>query len=1404
MPKGLIHTKRDEHLWSKAKSIALKQYYKVIEGSDKFYAIVMGIYKKMKGGILGKSRVKFFIKGRKLHYRTEFQDLPVSIENRKGSIRRGKDRKGEWETKMTAPYGYLRRTIGADSDQIDCFLGKEKDSRFAYVIHIKDPKTGKYDEDKVFLGYKTFKDAMKVFKQNYDDWKKYYQGCDIIEMEKFKKKIEKVKGRKLTKSLKGAMKPEHKYIRREGASGSYKYIYREKGKSDINTFKTNNFKSVDDFKNRGEFIDYCKSQLKKVPHPHVSGSFTYRPFIVGYGCDGSTDANIHYVAQKMCRILGLDYAKIYDKAYKNNVSFKDEKAGDWLRADWENWKDEALKNKKVKDTTIIPKNATIQNVLEDLYDINNRSLVAELENIFYEKKISTNKKLSDLRFKKSIRYIVKSWSSAIQSKYPGGKWITVSDKSSPMAGRHLFIVQHKDGTATIAWAPGHSGLTHKVLQPKKEGKSEKEKVKSEEKEKPEMAEEERLSAEERKKELVSKQKQIRYTMHEKIREKLGVETEVTKEEKEKIEEKISEISDKKEKTIERLKQFNKIKTERDKAVDEIIQEAKKSILGEEIAPDVNISEEKKQIREIIKENAEEFLKYHYQVQAYQREKNAISKILRQKGKFKGGSDIVEIKPMNISEIKDVVTNEKALEQEIGDHYQLIINTRGGIGKNGEEIKGSGTGSETIRWSITKGGFEAITGLSGEFSGNSIIDLDTYRILGSNNASVLMNYYVENTAGGEYEKKITNLRNYIEKSGQKIAKDSIDKGDKYLKNTQRIRSFGRGEDALFGDRVQANATALQYIQRAYECYGQSEGALNLVAELLYQFESKKRNIELESKSRQTLNNKRKQLRLNKSDVIIKKLDGNYKLTIRQSKFEKLIKEKPIITKGISSDISISDIKAGRANTFDYLPMGLKPYLPPDKNGVSQKLVLAPHQQSAARLIDMRKRMYLNFEAGTGKSLTYLSAISQITETTGKQPKTVISMPQKLMPNFKDEVEKFSDYKVRIITKDDSKKTREKIYSGDPKVITLINKEKFNFDRDLIKNAGYEMVMIDEAHRSTQREGRKTSAMSQGIAEVAEKAEYFVAGTGTPTVNNLSELYFYLKVMDPEKYSNQKLFMEKYSSLHRGAGLKEKLQDILNKEIDDRVFTVKKDLRHTFNQHLHNAELSDTQKKQYKRTMQDFGNRKIDSLARDRKLNRILNVTKYENNPKFNKMGSIIDNHLKEKGSDEKVLIYAYQYDTVDEIKRYLKEKYPKFGIVEFNGHINNLDEINENKRIFKTDKNIKFAIHTEAGTEGLNLQYTGKKDEYGATTAIAMASGANSYSTIDQFFSRADRIGVPKEMNIDGHLVLTDTPHDIKTEMRLEDKKAIMNLIDNAKRIDDQDVLTEGGKIEKSIKFVFYE
>lgn len=101
---------------------------------------------------------------------TEVQGIPIAIENRKGSVRKGTDADGnEWKTKMKFPYGYIKGSKGADGEEVDVYVGPSKDAPVAYVVHQRDKDTGKYDEDKVMLGFNSKKDAKEAFLDHYDD-----------------------------------------------------------------------------------------------------------------------------------------------------------------------------------------------------------------------------------------------------------------------------------------------------------------------------------------------------------------------------------------------------------------------------------------------------------------------------------------------------------------------------------------------------------------------------------------------------------------------------------------------------------------------------------------------------------------------------------------------------------------------------------------------------------------------------------------------------------------------------------------------------------------------------------------------------------------------------------------------------------------------------------------------------------------------------------------------------------------------------------------------------------------------------------------------------------------------------------------------------------------------------------
>ena len=110
----------------------------------------------------------------------------ISIENPKGSYRKGKDRNGkEWETLMKNDYGYFTRTVGKDGDAIDVFIGPNLKSVKIFCV---DQKIGgKFDETKVMFCFNSIDQAKNAYMSNYGkDWKGFWRITEV-EIDKFKK-----------------------------------------------------------------------------------------------------------------------------------------------------------------------------------------------------------------------------------------------------------------------------------------------------------------------------------------------------------------------------------------------------------------------------------------------------------------------------------------------------------------------------------------------------------------------------------------------------------------------------------------------------------------------------------------------------------------------------------------------------------------------------------------------------------------------------------------------------------------------------------------------------------------------------------------------------------------------------------------------------------------------------------------------------------------------------------------------------------------------------------------------------------------------------------------------------------------------------------------------------------------
>lgn len=152
------------------------------------------------------------------HGHVKAHGLDVTIENARGSFRRGVDKSTgkPWQVRMGHHYGYIKRTEGADGDHVDVYLGPHLKSPNVFVIDQKDAETGRFDEHKAFMGFaskqqvenayhKAFSDGRSadrlghITKMTADDFRKWLRDGDQT------KPIKRASGGRITMAEGGAL-----------------------------------------------------------------------------------------------------------------------------------------------------------------------------------------------------------------------------------------------------------------------------------------------------------------------------------------------------------------------------------------------------------------------------------------------------------------------------------------------------------------------------------------------------------------------------------------------------------------------------------------------------------------------------------------------------------------------------------------------------------------------------------------------------------------------------------------------------------------------------------------------------------------------------------------------------------------------------------------------------------------------------------------------------------------------------------------------------------------------------------------------------------------------------------------------------------------------------------------------
>ena len=115
-----------------------------------------------------------------------FKGIPIEIENKKGSIRSGKDKNGkEWSIKMNADYGRIPMTEDSTNEMMDIYVGDNKDSDKVFVVKQLIPETKEFDELKWLLGFNSKEEAIKLYKSQYNKLG-FFGGIKEYSFDKFK------------------------------------------------------------------------------------------------------------------------------------------------------------------------------------------------------------------------------------------------------------------------------------------------------------------------------------------------------------------------------------------------------------------------------------------------------------------------------------------------------------------------------------------------------------------------------------------------------------------------------------------------------------------------------------------------------------------------------------------------------------------------------------------------------------------------------------------------------------------------------------------------------------------------------------------------------------------------------------------------------------------------------------------------------------------------------------------------------------------------------------------------------------------------------------------------------------------------------------------------------------------
>lgn len=681
-----------------------------------------------------------------------------------------------------------------------------------------------------------------------------------------------------------------------------------------------------------------------------------------------------------------------------------------------------------------------------------------------------------------------------------------------------------------------------------------------------------------------------------------------------------------------------------------------------------------------------------------------------------------------------------------------------------------------------GAVDAGAGMAAEVSGETILRPETAQRLGVTGSARVIAHYLR---GKHDPKKMAKaIQQFIATTGGATAAMAVAKSEELQGQAEKIRAMG-GAGGLLTQR-QATAKALEATNEAKRICARALGGLETMAQVALMLEQGVGgNLALTARStRLGAVAQAEELGLDRGDYAITQgAAGKYVVNVKEEALDKLASPQPL--EQWEGDKEIQEIKVrGRGEGWeDWKP-----------EGQGEGIILSAHQQADIKFWERQKSILVGDEAGSGKTAVALCGIAHLAKQ-GKVKKALVVVPKSVLQQFGKEAAVFLDPEtannyVTISAEKMSGSQRRKAYAGD-QLFTVVTHDTLRNDGLFIQEAGFDAIVVDEAHYLTQREGGKPSQRSEVLREL--QPPYRMMMTGTPVKNDLSELWSMVEYLQPGLLGSQKEFMARYGKLGQTVGpMDTSLLHALQQKLDGAMIGIKMTTKHTeggrevleiapekrggnpirLRQDEKRVKLTERQAADYRAIEQNFLKMKHEAalpkgaaLNKESDQRRIVNNISPEDNRKVGAVKEIMAAH-----PDEKVIIFATNDYAIETVKAGLGLPENAYGMI--NG------SVGSGKRSaladqMTTDPNLKVLFCTDAANFGMNIQ--------GASVVVNFDT-PDTQATVEQRVARSFRRKQTRDVTL--YHVRSETPLELTAAQRLKRKKASMSVADSLSMADE--------------------